>query len=260
VDAGEIAWLMINSANTQNPVGLRRGAIIPTQLRDRAYNRKQIAEAIQELTEVENGFDFSITPVDPTVDPGILGIFNVVPAAGVNLSTTVRFEQGEGTLDNVLAVSRQLELPVNRVVVLGAESETTPGVTLTATAEDTASISQYGLYERTYSFTDISVDATLEQRADSLLRPVPIQTITFEPDPATALWPWVDYWLGDTVSVRIDADAFQVQTTARIIGIEIELDDQGNEIAHRVTVGEQHSRTLSDVFGDVWRRLSALER
>jgi hypothetical protein len=260
IDAGEIAWLMIQSANLRGATGLQRGAINTTVLRDREYNRKQILEALQQLTEVEGGFDYTITPLDPTVTGGTLGAFNVIARAGVDVSAAVRFEQGEGTLDNVLTSGWQIDLPVNLAIALGAQDPNT-GLTLTATEADDVSQAKWGVYERQESFSDVSVLATLNQHAAEMLRPDPVETVTFDPDVDTAPWPWEDYWLGDTVAYRFETDAGRVAGTTRVLGVEIELDDQGNEVAHRLTLGEQHPKRFPvDTLRDINRRLSALER
>jgi hypothetical protein len=62
-DAGDIAWELIDDSQneTDGDFGITQGSIETTVDRDRTFNDKNIMEALVQLSEVNNGFDFEIT-------------------------------------------------------------------------------------------------------------------------------------------------------------------------------------------------------
>lgn len=242
-DAGlGIAWDLIADQNALSATGLIQGDIDATVNRDRTYEAgKQVAEAVVQLTEVDGGFDFIETFLDPTVSGGALAEFNVHAALGSDRTDTVRFEYGPGTLANCLSVERTIELPVNRVVVIGGEG------TVPAVAQDAASIAIYGRYMAVEQHSDVTIQSTLQEKADGLLQPDPIEVVTFEPDPATAPQPFDDYDVGDTAGFLARDGALQIDAAQRIDAFEIDIDENGNESAHRLEFGLQAVRPLIPV-------------
>jgi hypothetical protein len=255
-DQGTIAWeLILNENNTKGATGLTLGTITPTTARDRTYGAgKQVLEALVQLSEVIGGVYFWEAPLDPTTNSGALASFNAGPRQGTDLSADITFQVGFGTLDNCLTASRQIGLPVNRATVYGGGD--TPPFYI---AEDAGSKATYGVWEVWETLSDVTELATVTARAQELLKPSPPQTVTFEPDPAEAPEPWIEWWLGDTVSFKADRDAFQVITTARPHALEVKLDDQGNEVSWSVEWGDQRPVRFPELFRAMRRRLSALE-
>jgi hypothetical protein len=248
VDAGQIAWQLIDA--TDHNAYLTVGDIEISKLRDRTYDRKLIAEAIIELTEVIEGFDFFITPLDYAAT-GSVGRFDVYAQKGTDRSGYIILEHGRDTRGTTQAVARQVGPPINRATVVGDA--------VVGFAEDTASQAIYGVWETLETVSDISEQATVDDRAASLLRPQLSQSITFTPEPTRSPVPFVDYDVGDTIAVRVSQDSLVVDTTVRVLAIEIELDENGVEVAHRVEVGDQRPRRLSDMFREVRTRLNTLE-
>lgn len=253
-DAGLIATDLIATTNIESPTGLIPGLVQATVNRDRTYEHKQIAEAIQQLTEVDGGFDFLEVPLDPTESGGALARLDIVASAGASQPSFIRFEKGPGTLDNCVSVNRQMLLPVNRATVIGAE-----GVA-PQTVQDTGSITTYGLHATVQSFADVTETATLLAKATALLQTEPPQVVTFTPDPASAPQPLEDYQLGDVASFKCDEDALQIAVEARVRAIEVDLDESGREAAHRVEWGDQRPVRDVDVIREMRSRLSAMER
>jgi hypothetical protein len=248
-DAGEIAWALI--AATDQASYLQLGGIGPTTNRDQDYQRKEIAASITELGEKANGFDFFISPLDSSTAGGALGAFFVQAARGTDRSPYVILEHGPDTVGNTSTVARQTGYPINRAVVVGD--------TVTGIAEDVVSQGLYGVFETVESHSDIDEQAAVDAKATQLLQPGPIESITFEPEPSLAPVPFVDYDTGDTITVRARRNSMVIDTTTRVTAIEVELDDQGNEIAHRVEVGDARARKLTDTFRELKQRLATLE-
>lgn len=260
-DAGQIGWDLIAAAHAENPVPIREGAIAATKDRDRVYEHKQVREAIVQLTEVLDGFDFEILPLDPTAAGGMVGEFTVYAEQG-QVREDVLFGYGPETLANVQSARRQTKPPINRVRVLGQDGAV-------AEQEDLASIDRYGLYMVTVSATDVVETDTLNDRARDALRPHPVRVIEFTPDPTLAPQPGTDYWLGDTVSFHARRGSFNDELQVRVNSIEISEDENGGE-THTLTIEQSETRdgsgyhrpvkSLAPRLRSVEARLNALER
>lgn len=223
VDAGQIWWSLIDTTNQDSPTGIGQGSIEATMLRDRTYDLgKQLLEAGQELTGVIDGFDYEIAPVWDPATPDVLGELNVYASQGSDRTTDVLFEYGPQTLGNVQTFGRQWQLPVNRAFVLGANG-------LVGVAEDTASQDKYGLYVGQDQQLDVSEQATLDAKAQAMLRPDPVRVVSFTPSPTAVPQPWDDYWLGDTVTVRARSGSITEDVAVRLNQIVVTLDEEDNE-------------------------------
>lgn len=219
VDAGQIAWSLIAAAQASGTAGIGSGTIEATKLRDRTYENVNVGEAVTALTRVLDGFDFEVTPIEYTA--GIIGHFNVYSSQGV-VQTAVRFEYGPDTLRNVRKVTRQMQPPINVARVLGANG-------LVSVKTDAASVATHGRWEVQESLSDVSEQATLDDRAQAMLRPNWIRVVGFSPEPELAPAPWDDFWLGDTVLFYGWRGAFAEATTSRVSKVTIVVDDEGNE-------------------------------
>ncbi len=154
-DAGAIAWTLIDESQTltNGDFGITEGTIETSVNRDRTYEYKNIYDAIVQLSEVQNGFDFEITAAKE---------FNVYyPQRGDDLSDSQIFKWGK----NIKEVKRFLHdfsEPVNEVTVLG---------TGLATATRTASQSKtdYNLRQLIYPYKDVEGVSFLEAKGDEIL-------------------------------------------------------------------------------------------
>src|SRR6266498_879173 len=217
VDAGQIAKTLIQATPS---VGISTtGTIEPTKARDRDYSYANIGEAIVNLTRVRDGFDFEVAPID---SGSPIGQFNIYASQGADRTGTVLFQYGPETLANVRTVRRQTLPPRNVARILGANG-------LVGNARDEPSIDAYGEWWVQEQLTDISEQATLDDRAAAALRPTPVNVVSFSPDPALAPSPWDDYWLGDAVSFYGRRGAFEESVTMRVNKVVVVIDDEGNE-------------------------------
>jgi hypothetical protein len=219
-DAGQIAKTLIDEATGSGVA--TTGTIEASKTRTRTYQYANVGEAVTNLTRVLDGFDFEVTPIEYA--SGKIGQLNVYASQGSDRSTTVLFQHGPGTLANVREVTRQTEPPINGSRVLGTNGRS-------AFKFDLASIAKYGYWIVQETQSDVAEQATLDDKAQALLRPDPVKVVAFTPDPALAPLPWDDYWLGDTVSFYGRRGAFTEDVTARINKITVAIDDEGNEAA-----------------------------
>jgi hypothetical protein len=252
--AAEIAEALINTENTEAPCGMRVGTVAAdTTARDRTYNLQPIASAIYELADLGD-FRIELDYLDPRDNDGNLAEISLVTTLGTDRSNTVRFAAGPGTDANVLAVSDQEIPPVNKVTTTVRHAGAYPGdpnmgATVAYTITNAASIAKYGKYELTKETPDALNDADLGDKARALLQPDPKHSVQFTPDPALAPQPWVDYWLWDTVHFLCDSWQLQIDTTEEIVAIEIDLDENLQEVAHRLEYGEPRTDEIKLIQG-----------
>jgi hypothetical protein len=241
------------------------GIYEPTKIRDRSYQHKIISEAIVELTEVQGGFDWYPTYLDPIagLQPGRTMLLNVVAHYGTD-RPGARFEFGEGTLGNCRSYTFDVGLPVNTVRALGTS-------TLNSEQIDEDSAGRYNYFQQVLSATDVSEQATLDDKALDALRPDPVMVTGFRGDPARCPRPWDDFWIGDTIRCNIDDGAVQQQLETRVQTVDLALDDSDNvsELIVGIDPGgavgsfvvpTSSTRRYVQQQRDVLRRLSALER
>ncbi len=203
--------------------------------RDRTYEvGKNVAEIIQQLAEVDDGFYFRVDPVDLVDDgAGNLAFYELVllhPAPGTDAVAPFGF--GEGTMANLAGVQVDTRPPINHAMAFGAGSGDTQ---LVATASDAASIALYGLVDAVASFSDVTVEATLSQHALDMLRPNERRTFRVEVATSTdngELYtpsPWDDFDVGDTVRLGIRTDALTYEGTALVKSFTVTVDADGVE-------------------------------
>ncbi len=227
-DAGSIAWTLISDTDGEGDTAIKQGSIETTKPRDRSYEHKQVAEAITQLTDVLDGFDFEMVPIDD--EETTIAAFNVYADRGSDKPLAI-FENGPTTIDNVSNVVRKTIPPINKVRVVGEGD-------LQREASDATSISKYGLWMIVETRTDVNNTASLLEKAQEALMPNPITVIKFNPDPGLAPVPFVDYDIGDTIRLRANRDAMQIDTSPRVDSIEVKIDDSGNEVAHTLGLEE----------------------
>jgi hypothetical protein len=225
-DAGQIAWGLINTTQglTGGNLGLTQGTIEATQNRDRTYLDEKIGEKIIQLTEVNNGFDFLITP---SIKINTLGEFNVYSKRGITI-TDIKLEYGDGLRNNIQVWRRAKTLShmANSIVV---EGEGLGDAKVTSTITDTVLIEAVGLLEDRKQEKSISVQATLDTRAAEVLRVKKTEQPIYDLTLNNAYDDFGRYDIGDIVLVKIKSGYVNINTNMRIYGIEVRVADGGEE-------------------------------
>lgn len=245
--AAQIAVDLISGTELEWPTGIAIGTLEPTEPLDATYERKRISEAIVELS---SSFDFELVPyADATGQGSQLATFQAWARQGADRPEAV-FGYGDGTLGNCSDATRKTGRPVNRAIVRGDEG-------IIGFAEDAVSIQKYGLWTVDEGMSDTLDVSVLNARARDLLRPNPERIVGFNPDPgyiddagdSLTPRPWLDYWLGDTVRLSVREGAYAYDGKPRIDGITIELDDEGYESSHAVTVNTDFDPEAANLAG-----------
>jgi hypothetical protein len=226
---GEIAQSLITSVNAQTdtdsnvrPTHLRFSGFSDTQVRIRSYKRSQsYGAAMQELSDIENGFDIRVDPQSRNISTypptAFIDHKEVLFGYGLepfNLANATQNDDGSST--------------ANRITVEGANG-------ITTSADDSVAIdAQAGMREEWLSISDVSDINIVGAYANAELVFRHYGTITYDLKPlpyGDIPRLYDDYDLGDQVYLSIDAGALKVDNQAvRIFSATIEVDAQGNEV------------------------------
>lgn len=197
-------------------------------LRDRTYfgyERKNIGEAIKQLSEVDNGFDFAVD-VTGTVSAGFTYTLNLsYPHRGRR--TNLVFE----TKKNVRVLSWGLDAytMTNRQTALGAGEG--DGM-LIATSADPASLSAYPLLQAASSHKDVSVFDTLADHARAELRAAVLgtETLSVEVLPSEVDAALGSFITGDEIKVRGGKGYLALDAFYRVTSYGVKVDSSGREV------------------------------
>lgn len=234
---GSIALDLLNTTNAVAPTRIISDAtqVHDTQTRSRDYARwSNIGAAIVELSEIENGFDWTIDPITRTMafwPSPTLGGPNP-PSPTFNDRTNVVFGYGWGP-DNVANLQRQTDSSqiMNTIYVSGKNGTYGPGI-------DSASIAAYGAFEEQVSLSEIADPNVLAAfgAEEITFRSTPriIYSVTPFPHGAAAGRvpdPLIDYGLGDQVylTAKYPPRISISNQAVRVFGMDITIDDEGNE-------------------------------
>lgn len=214
--------------------GLGIGALATTGVnRSITYQRANVGQAIINLSEALNGFDFDETFVE---EGETLALFNTYVSQGEE-RPAAQFQFGPGTLANVAGVQRTTASPANVIILLGANG-------LKAEVRTEASIAKYGEWIFQEQASDATAQGVLTARAEALAKRSegPIKTLSISPDfgVASCPLPFDDFWLGDTVQFYGNSGAFQESMKPRVNELTIVVDENGFETT---TIPDPNSST-----------------
>lgn len=229
VDQLVIARSLITTAQNKpgGNIGVQVGTETSGVLRDRTYNGyelKPVLEALHQLSQVSNGFDYAIDVFYDPVSGAPSKLLRLgYPRRGVvaNLSGWLWEYPG-----NVQGYTWPEDATSQATTMYATGAGTPPGQ-LQSTAVGTAA--GYPLLESKQSYTDVSVQATLDGHAAADLAamsaPVVVPTITVRADQDPTIG---SYQVGDELRLRITDDRFPgtptsagLDVTKRIIAIDV---------------------------------------
>ena len=226
VDAGQIAWNMINFTQIKagGDLGITQGNIVPTQARDRTFEEEPIGEEIIALTEVIRGFDFVMSP---TLQLDSQGVFSVFQKKGV-IQENLSLEYGEDTLDNITSFSRKRSLTTvaNYIKAFGEGMGSAMGISI---QQDNTLIASTLLLEDNISFKSVSRQTTLDDHAKEELRVSKVERPIYDLTISNVSDLLGRFDTGDSISVVVKLGYMNVSEIMRIYAIELSIDDSGQE-------------------------------
>jgi len=225
VDSGTVAWTLIDETQALSSFGITLGSIDVSVARSPVYDKKNILDAIIELSNMgvdgsaSYGFDFEITPAK---------VFNVYyPYKGV-IHNDVVFRY-PGNCINFEDLWDSWEI-VNYETGLGRHWT---GNTASVVRSDATSITTYKRREAIKNYKDCSVLAFLQgmvyQDIQWLKDPSHVYRFTSRVDAKSGI---NDYAIGDGVTVV--CDVFEVDDWLWTYERKIEIDDNDNLIVSLV--------------------------
>jgi hypothetical protein len=233
-----IASQLISTVNAQEDTS---GTARPTHLhyvfyadtfpRSRSYKRGQnYGQAIQELSDVENGFDVVVDPVTRAVTfypptsfvdrQDVLFGYDVEP---FNLSNATQSDDGSSTANRITAVgSNGVAVPADDVTAIAAEDCMREDWLSLSDVADATIVGAYANAELVYRrWGQVTYD----------LKPLPYGDVPRLYD---------DFELGDKVYLSVDAGALKVDRQAlRVFSVTLDVDAQGNEALTQVGTAPQ---------------------
>jgi hypothetical protein len=231
-DAGLYAhyWILVPGllGSPSNLARLAAGNLEYTKtLGPRFYKAGQnVGEVVVDLASALDGFDFKERFIDDDNTSfdgwGVMAYLDIYASLG-EYRPDARFEYGHDTLGNLSAVSQTKSPPITAVFLMGGNG-------LIAAAGDMDALARYGGWPLTRTYSAITDQTLLNDRATALLRPYPIITVDMTPGPE-APRPFDDFDVGDTCPVYIDRGYIQVDRDVRLNGFTIVIDEDGHEAA-----------------------------
>lgn len=239
---GQIVQNLLSYTNAIKPTRILPGANTDVIMRSRSYDRWQnIGSAIQELSDVEAGFDYRVNPSTRKLD-----IYGSVHSDGsANLDSPLQLDRPDAVFgygwgpDNVAQFTRILDSStlMNRLDVSGKFA--TFAYPEPDDVDDTSDT--YGLFEEQVALQDVVNDDILQAYAVSEVefRNQPRVTYQVTPFPANERGgrvprPCIDYDVGHRVYLRArhgkrvrvgETEPFPV----RVFGMTIGIDEEDNE-------------------------------
>lgn len=216
IDQGQIAWSLINTWQglTMGTRGITQGSIPASVNRQRTYKKsdgKNIYEAIMDMVEQDNGFDFELTPQR---------VFNVYPPRRTR-DRGLTLELGAGLRH--ISVNHQGKYRRSRVLMKGPEDTYVE-------AEDTVSRDTYGRASIAVSATDITSSDTLTERAGLERDRRRLPKVTPQISVVPTINPYdSDIRMGDTITIKAQAGYIQYNEQFRLVGWQTTVGAQGNE-------------------------------
>ncbi|MFL5954796.1 MAG: hypothetical protein ACJ76I_11890 [Gaiellaceae bacterium] len=232
-ELAQIAWQLLNLQNGYAATGLRAGtlAVSPT-LKKKFLDGDVVAEKVEYLARLADGIHFRIDAVD---EGAICAKFTALyPDSGTDLTASLKFEYGAGTIANCADYQEEWGMVRNRATVTGSTGRR-------FSHEDAASIAAYGLWEddRGHVTTDDSTSAgqaVLAEVVDAMMIAEPPKTVTMTPA-ADGPQLFTDFDVGDFGSYRIKETGRDTIGTGRISKAVVKLDkDSGVELLDAVVL------------------------
>jgi hypothetical protein len=193
--------------------------------RDRTYydyERKNIGEAIEQLSDVRDGFDYAIRPAYVA---GVLTRRMTVNYPNTGRKTTIVLDAGSN-VDLLTATSDATQM----TTVQHVKGEGDGADALLVTATNAPLLNVYPMVENLYVANDVKITATLDDYAQRGLdlgkRPVIIPTVNLDGGVEPRIG---SYTVGDQVRVRAAYGLLDIDDTFRITSAKVTVADVGSE-------------------------------
>lgn len=207
-DQSNILWDLINTRQNRanGDMGITQGTLTTSIDRDRkAYEYKNIYEAIIQMSEVQDGVDFEVSQTKE---------FNTWwPWRGEDLSDSVILKYGKN-IESIRFTQDSTDL-VNYAIVLGGGLASSKKIEI---RQDTDLQASYGLQEDTVSYIDVEDDALIEAKGDIeiIQKGLPLREYEVVQTPGTRP-EYDDVSVGDWIRISARRGVVQLEDRVRIL-------------------------------------------
>jgi hypothetical protein len=218
-DAGDIVWDLIDTTQNDDSgdFGITEGSIGATTDRDRTFHSDNIMQAIIDMANLADGFDFEITNDK---------VFNVYAVKGEDKTDSVVIEYGANI--SRMKITDDFSHPANRALVLGNAIGETDLQRIES--NDTGLQGTYKLREQKDSEMTESELSSFTDKGDAFirkygqaLRKVDVEMIK-TPTPNVT-----DFALGDTITLKVKTGDYDINQDYRVFEWEVEYNDDNSE-------------------------------
>jgi hypothetical protein len=245
-----------------NPDGSARasGDGTPAQTpRDRAYApNTQLLQIVDDLAKVIAGFDYDVAPAEWWQTFDALRVF--YPSQGVERPDVVLM-YGATVATITRTVASDSYANYERVVGDNGQSDPqAPQLYAEAWLDDAndVTVTPVGLWQGTDNASDVNQQATLDEKAAGDLQTAGLLTPSYSLGLMPGFYAYGRPNMGDVCPLIIVAGRLNVSTTIRVLGIEYDIGDDGQEDV-KLTVGRP-ALQLVDLFTKADRDVDALTR
>lgn len=183
----------------------------------RATEPRNLADLIPQMGDRDNGFQLS-------VDPETRQVLMHTPRKGTDRTQNIFFDRRNIGTPEVFASVAPGQVATD---ILGVSASTTPGSGLTSTAANTAARITFGRAQLSQSWSDITVQATLDDHTARLADDYQAMRLSLSPQlvPVSGV-DVTDFDTGDTVIYSYDAGLGLITSTQRVQTKQVSLQGQ----------------------------------
>lgn len=225
------SYLPIRTPSYMNPDGTNRTRDLGVPLRDRNYTaQSDIGTLLDDLAHVIGGFDYDTIPTNKNSTPDLFRVF--FPQQGITRTDPV-LEYG-GALAGLTRTVNSANYG-NYMRVVGQAPPNSPDGTPPMFSEawntdsNNVGVNPIGLWQTIDSASDVTIQSTLDQKAQGDLAfygiLVPSYSLTLAPN----VFAHGLFNMGDTVTMIVKAGRLNVNAPIRIVGVTFDIGDDGNE-------------------------------
>ena len=203
-DGSAIAWDLINETQIEDSLGITQGTLVETTWREKTYTNQNVMDAIINLANLVDGFDFQINNSK---------VFSISNFIGVDRTADIVLEYGTNVKS--VRITEDFSKPATRAIVLGQTDEVGDDVRIER--NDIAQQTTYGLREYPFSQLEVSELAALESTGDAILRKYGSPLLKLSMDIVRSTTPTiVDFALGDIIRCIIKKGIYNIDETMRV--------------------------------------------
>ena len=233
-NGSDIAWDLIDATqdDTDGDLGITQGTLEATTWREKTYTNQSIMDALINLANLIDGFDFEINNSK---------VFNIKNFIGIDRSDSIVLEYGVNV--KRARITEDFSKPATRAIVLGQSADVADSVR--NEREDSGQMALYGLREFSQSLMEKSEPTAFNALGDSILRKYGSPLTKVNLAIVRGMSPTIeDIALGDVIRVKVKTGVYNIDRSFRIFEWQVEYRTDNTEILS-LTLGDFYTEEIS---------------